>query len=178
MPRLFTALEIPHELALRLSLVRGGLYGAKWIDADNYHITLRFFGDVDARTADEIAHSLDDIRRGGFQLTTEILDVFGGNKPRALFAKVNRAEPLRELQSDHERIAQRAGLRPEGRKFLPHVTLARLKQTRPDEIADFLSQRGGLGSQTFDVKRFVLMSSKASVGGGPYIVEEAYDLAA
>ena len=53
MPRLFTALEIPRNAALSLSLLRGGLPGGRWIDVENYHITLRFIGDVDGRTADE-----------------------------------------------------------------------------------------------------------------------------
>ena len=47
MPRLFTALEIPRNAAMSLSLLRGGLPGARWIDVENYHITLRFIGDVD-----------------------------------------------------------------------------------------------------------------------------------
>ena len=54
MPRLFVALEIPREAALSMSLLRGGLYGARWIDVENYHLTLRFIGDVDAPTADEL----------------------------------------------------------------------------------------------------------------------------
>ena len=65
MPRLFTALEIPRDAALSLSLLRGGLPGARWIDVENYHITLRFIGDVEARVADEIAHALDRVRRVG-----------------------------------------------------------------------------------------------------------------
>ena len=59
MPRLFTGLEIPAEVGFALSLKRGGLTGARWIDAENYHITLRFIGDVDHQTANEVADSLD-----------------------------------------------------------------------------------------------------------------------
>ena len=47
MPRLFVGLEIPREVAQALSLLRGGLSGARWIDPENYHLTLRFAGDVD-----------------------------------------------------------------------------------------------------------------------------------
>jgi 2'-5' RNA ligase len=54
MPRLFVGLEIPREVGQTLSLLRGGLPGARWIDPENYHITLRFIGDIDdsARSAD------------------------------------------------------------------------------------------------------------------------------
>ena len=71
MPRLFTALEIPRNAAMSLSLLRGGLPGARWIDVENYHITLRFIGDVDGRTADEIVERLDRIDRPEFQLRLE-----------------------------------------------------------------------------------------------------------
>ena len=54
MPRLFAALELPRDTTMSLSLLRGGLPGARWIDVENYHITLRFIGDVDGPTADEI----------------------------------------------------------------------------------------------------------------------------
>ena len=47
MPRLFTGLEIPAEIGQTLSSLRGGLPGARWIDPENYHVTLRFIGDID-----------------------------------------------------------------------------------------------------------------------------------
>ena len=53
MPRLFTGIEIPDELRRRLSFLRGGLQGARWIDAENYHLTLRFVGDIDNPQARE-----------------------------------------------------------------------------------------------------------------------------
>ena len=58
MPRLFTGLEIPQEIGHSLSSLRGGLPGARWIDPENYHVTLRFIGDIDDYIANEIAHSL------------------------------------------------------------------------------------------------------------------------
>src|SRR5580704_14355970 len=63
MPRLFTALELPSDVAAALALTRGGLFGARWIGPENYHITLRFIGDIDARLADEVADALDDVSR-------------------------------------------------------------------------------------------------------------------
>ena len=68
------------------------------------------------------------------------------------------------------------GLPPDQRKFIPHVTLARLKGVSTRDIADYLSLRGGFVAGPFEVDRFVLFSAKESTGGGPYIVEEAYPL--
>src|ERR1051326_6950890 len=68
MPRLFTALEIPAQTALSLSMLRGGLPGARWIDPENYHLTLRFIGDIDDVLSREIAFMLGNVRRLGFEL--------------------------------------------------------------------------------------------------------------
>ena len=161
MPRLFTAIELPPEIAMSLSMLRGGLPGARWIDPENYHITLRFIGDIDGPTADEIAVALSRVERRPLRL-------------RLLGVEANAA--LNELQGEHERILQRIGLRPEGRRYIPHVTLARLRGARGADIANYLSLRGNFSTEPFSVERFVLFSSKASVGGGPYIAEETYAL--
>jgi 2'-5' RNA ligase len=177
MPRIFTALEIPADVGQSLSILRGGLPGARWIDPENYHLTLRFIGDVDDPTAREVASLLGKVRRGAFSLKFESLDAFGGRRPRAVVAAVAPVAPLMELQAEHERLMQRVGLDPEGRKYTPHVTLARLRDTSSRQVADYLSTRALLAPLPFTVSRFVLFSSRASVGGGPYVVEEAYPLA-
>jgi RNA 2',3'-cyclic 3'-phosphodiesterase len=178
MPRLFTGLEIPAVLSDSLSLLRGGLPGARWIDPENYHLTLRFIGDVDDGVAQEIEWLLGKIRREDFELRIDGLQSFGGRKPRAIVAMVVPSPAVMELQAEHERLMQRAGLDPEGRKYTPHVTLARLRDTSSFEVAEYLSARAGFRSQPFTVSRFVLFSARASVGGGPYVVEAAYPLAA
>jgi 2'-5' RNA ligase len=61
---------------------------------------------------------------------------------------------------------------------VPHVSLARLRGSSAIELADFIHQAGRFQPLEFEVGRFVLFSSKASVGGGPYLVEQAYPLAA
>ena len=178
MPRLFTGLEIPAALGESLSLLRGGLPGARWIDAENYHVTLRFIGDVDDEIAQEIAWMLGKVRRSNFDLRLDGLSAFGGRKPRAIVAAVAPSPSVMELQAEHERLMQRVGLDPEGRKYTPHVTLARLRDSSSFEVAEYLSARGAFRAPPFKVSRFVLFSSRASVGGGPYVVEAAYPLAA
>jgi len=177
MPRLFTALEVPREVAQSLAMLRGGLPGARWIDPENYHVTLRFIGDINDVMAREIAYMLDQVKRRAFEVKFNGLHSFGGRKPRAVVATVVPVSPLAELQAEHERILQRVGLEPEGRKFMPHVTLARLRDSSSQQVADYLATRGPMNGLTFPVERFVLYSSKSSVGGGPYIVEADYPLA-
>ncbi len=177
MPRLFTALEIPSDVGQSLALLRGGLPGARWVDPENYHLTLRFIGDIGYDLADEIAGMLDQVARRKFSLHIEGLDSFGGNRPRALVAAVRPDAELVELQAEHERIMQRAGLEPD-RKYRPHVTLARMRDTTSRQVAEFLSLRQPFRLPPFSVSRFVLYSSRNSVGGGPYVVEAEYPLLA
>jgi 2'-5' RNA ligase len=176
MPRLFTGVEIPSDVGQSLATLRGGLPGARWIDPENYHLTLRFIGDVDDLIAHEVASMLGRVKRGAFDLHFEGLTSFGGRKPRAVVATVAPAQALLEVQSEHERLMQRIGLQPEGRKYTPHVTLARLRDSSSRDVAKFLAARGYFRTAAFPVSRFVLFSSRASVGGGPYVVEASYPL--
>ena len=178
MPRLFTGLEIPSDVGQSLATLRGGLPGARWIDPENYHVTLRFIGDVDDSIAREVASMLGRVRREAFELRVDDLKSFGGRKPRAIVATLGPAQALMELQAEHERLMQRVGLEPEGRKYIPHVSLARLRESSSRQVADYLALRAPFCSPPFRVSRFVLFSSRASVGGGPYVVEAAYPLAA
>lgn len=176
MPRLFTGLEIPSQTGLMLSLLRGGLRGARWIDPENYHITLRFIGDVDDRMADEIVDTLDRVHRAPVEVRITGLGAFANGKPHAVFARVEPTGELLEMQAEQERMMQRLKLQPERRKYLPHVTLARCRSASNEDVARWLAEHGGFQGLTFTANRFVLLSSKDSVGGGPYLVEEAYPL--
>jgi 2'-5' RNA ligase len=139
---------------------------------------LRFIGDIDGVSANEIAMLLARIDRKPFDVTVQGLTSFGGRKPRAVVATIQPSRPLIELQAELERLMQRLGLDPEGRKFVPHVTLARLYDASSQDVADYLSVRGYFPSKVFTAERFVLFSARATTGGGPYVVEDSYALSA
>ena len=175
MPRLFTALEIPVGIASDLSLYRGGLPGARWMEPESYHVTLRFVGDVDHATARDVAAALAESRRSPpIDVAIDGLASFGGDKPRAIFARVMPSPDLTRLQAEQEKLVRRAGLEPETRKFTPHVTLARMRGVRSGDVAAFIARAGLIPRLAFTATRFVLYSSRDSVGGGPYVVEAAY----
>jgi 2'-5' RNA ligase len=178
MPRFFAALEIPKDVAQSLSLLRGGLQGARWIDVENYHLTLRFIGDVDERTADDVLDAFDHVSKQEFELQLSGINVFGSKKPRALYANVTANETLNSLQASIDSQCRRIGIMPDGRKFTPHIALARLRHTNHYALRDYLDARSNFKSRTFNVEKFVVMSSKNSRGGGPYIIEERYLLGA
>jgi RNA 2',3'-cyclic 3'-phosphodiesterase len=176
MPRLFTGLEVPEAVVGQLALMRGGVVGARWLEPDDYHITLRFVGGVDGDVARDIADTLDDIRRPKALISFEGLSWFGGDKPRAIVAKVKAEPALMGLQAEQERRLRRIGIEPETRKYTPHVTLARLRGAGQAVIASYLAERGALVADSFVAQRFVLYSARAGSGGGPYVVEAAYPL--
>ena len=175
MPRLFTGIEIPDDVVWHLSMLRGGLQGAQWITPENYHLTLRFLGDVCERQAAQFADALTTLHFESFDLELSGVGSFGGNKPRAIWAALKPCSALDLLQKVHERIARAIGAEPETRAFTPHITLARLRSTSTIDVADYLARHGAFFCQPFKVKRFVLFSARPHYGGGPYVIEEGYD---
>lgn len=177
MPRLFVGLEIPDDVAAFLSGRRGGLPGARWIDAENYHITLRFIGDIDLRTAREVDEMLLDLPVPRLEIVLDHLGTFGGDRPHTVYAGVQPNKALNALQADLERRTRRLGLPAESRKFTPHVTLARLRGASVLDVADYLAAQDGFRPLRFETGQITLFSSRESVGGGPYLVEAAYPMA-
>ena len=172
--RLFTGLELPSDIAFDLNFMQGGVMGARWIDRESFHITLRFIGDIDDAMGRDVAYALDDAEIRPFSISIKGIDVFGGNKPHAIIARIDENAELSRLQAAQERICQSLGLAPEGRKYIPHVTLARLRDPDPHALRVFIESHALYRSRPFVIERFVLFSSKPSRGGGPYAVEEAY----
>src|ERR1700716_1069004 len=86
MPRIFTGLELPLDVAQSLAMLRGGLQGARWIDPADYHVTLRFIGDVDDTLAREVASLLGKVSRPPLELRLDGLSSFGGGRPRGRIA--------------------------------------------------------------------------------------------
>jgi 2'-5' RNA ligase len=177
-PRLFTGLEIPPTIAEALALKRGALRGSRWIEPSDYHITLRFLGDVEVEVAEALHERLIDARvRSPFAVTLDGLASFGGDRPRAILATVAPNPELLDLQAEQERLAREAGAEPERRKFTPHVTLARLRrEAGAEDVAGYLGERGLFAPLTFTADRVALFSARESKGGGPYVVEAAYPL--
>lgn len=176
MPRLFTGLKIPKQLAAQLSLLRGGISGARWIEPEDYHITLGFMGDIDPATADEVVLGLETLHASSISLQVCGLDSFGHKKSRAIFARIEANDVLAQLQKSHENLLRNIGIPMQARKYVPHITLARTSQANPTDVLKFLSANSGFTSELFQISQFTLFSARESVGGGPYHSEAVFDL--
>lgn len=176
MPRLFTGITLPPALADELSDFATPLAGARWIEPEDMHLTLRFAGDIDNPTADEFHAALSSIDEPAFELRLSGFGAFGGQQPRTLWAGVVENPWLEGLARANERAARSAGLPPDKHGFKAHVTLARLRGTRPESVARVLEQLGAFKSAPFQVETFALFSSRPKVGGGPYVIEDTFEL--
>ena len=176
MPRLFTAIELPDAIRSELRSLHSPIDGARWVEPADMHLTLRFFGDTGGHTARELIASLAEIEHDVFPLRVIGAGAFGGNDPHTVWAGIEPSPQLDALARAHEKAARNAGLAPETRTYKPHITLARLRQVRVDDVARFLSRASGYRSAPFYVARTVLMSSKPGTGGGPYAIEDSFPL--
>lgn len=176
MPRLFTAIELPDNVRAELRQLHLPMPNARWLRPEDYHLTLRFAGDINNSLAEEFAANLAAIDTDAFEIRLSGLGAFGGNDPHNVWVGVEPSHELELLARAHEKAARAAGLTPDTRMFKPHVTLARLKYSSADAVARFFTRFGGYRSEPIYVSEFVLMSSKPMTGGGPYGAVECFPL--
>jgi len=177
MLRLFVGIGFPPELKLRLSLLRSGMPGAKWVDPGNFHLTLRFIGDTGETVAADIDEALARLRARRFILQLAGTGVFGGgDKPRSLWVGVERSPELVALRDKIEQALVRIGLVPEPRKFSPHVTLARLHKPALDKLSDFLAAHVQFRAAAYPVEGFSLIASFQTKAGSIYEDQADYPL--
>lgn len=177
MIRLFVALELPSEIRDRLAMLSTGIDGARFVASENLHITLRFIGDVEEPVIDDIVAPLARIRAEPFPVTLTGAGHFeSGRRVRAVWIGVEKSRPLMELQERIEAAVARAGLPPEGRRFVPHITMARLRNVAPGAIRGWLSNSTLFRAVPFQANRFVLFSSHLGREGSHYRIEEAFPL--
>lgn len=177
MIRLFVALGLPESLSLRLAGLQQPIPRSRWVSPENMHVTLRFIGEVSRGEADDIGDMLSRIAVPSFDLTVSGIGCFGSKgRLRALWAGVEKSPELVRLQGKVETACQRAGQMPEGRKFHPHVTLARCRDIREDHARTFLYANDGFFGGNVRINEFVLYSSRLGRDGPVYTPEARFPL--
>lgn len=178
MYRLFAGLEVPRDIGEVLQSISRGVTGASWRPIENYHITLRFFGEMDHDTAKALDEELATISAPQMRLKLKSAGWFGGADPHALWAGVEKHDDLTELAGFCERTARRIGLPREKRVFRPHVTLAYCHGTPMEAAMSFCQKHALLDIGPFWVERFHLYSSWSGKGPSRYVSEAEYPLGA
>lgn len=172
MPRLFVAITPPEPVCDLLLDTMEGVDGVRWQDADNLHVTLRFVGEVDGAQAEDLALALSSVRAPPFALQIAGVGNFaksrrGEKRPHALWAALAESAALEALRQKVERACERAGLPREERRFIPHITLARLGSASGD-LAGWLSAHARLASEPWTVESFALFESHLTGHGSEY----------
>ena len=178
MIRLFVALDLPEAVRQRLAGLQGGVPGARWLAPENLHVTLRFLGEVDEPTAQDIDAELDRLVAAPFDFSLEGKDYFGAGKkkPYALILTVPRTGPLQTLRDKVDRAAVAAGLPPDDRKYRPHVTVARLKDAPMERVRRWVAEYGPLQVGPLPAERFVLYRSHLGSAAASYEPLATYPL--
>jgi 2'-5' RNA ligase len=177
--RLFVGIELAWTVRERLALLAGGVPGARWVPPENFHLTLRFIGEVPGHRAEEIYHALAALHAPRFELSLAGVGTFSkGGREVALWVGVERNPRLEHLQSKVETALRRAGLEPERRRFAPHVTLARLGNgTVESKLATFVQANNLFRAEPMPVGHFTLFSARLGKEASVYTPEVEYTLA-
>jgi 2'-5' RNA ligase len=177
MIRLFVAIEIPEELRRRMAAISQGVERARWVPEENIHLTLRFIGEVREDVMEDIVAELSKVGGDPFDVTLVGAGHFeSGRRIRALWIGVERNPALQALRERIDAAIVRAGLEPEGRKFKPHITLARINDASPEEVRAWLQANALFRSVPITVGQFVLFSSFQSRSGSIYQSEAEFPL--
>ena len=177
MHRLFVALDFPERIKERLSSICCGLPGARWVTPEHMHLTIRFIGEVDSSVFRDVREALADVRCSPFSLRLEGVGFFPPRgKPRVVWVGIEKSDQLLQLRNRVETVLVKTGLEPEGRKYAPHVTLARLNNSPSSKVADFLSRSSFFRTDEFRNTAFMLYSSVLNSKGAKHYIEEVYQL--
>lgn len=177
MYRLFIAVDMPRELQERVGNMFFGMPGAKWVAEEQLHLTLRFIGEVDGGVFEDIREGLSEIKADSFTMQLKGMGYFPPRKkPKVLWVGIDKNEKLTILRNRVEAAVVKAGLPPEQRKFSPHITLARLRDTPLKKVTNFLAGNSLYESESFQVSEFHLYSSVLTPKGAIHQLEATYPL--
>ena len=176
MPRLFIAIDLPESTKDSLAVLQNGLREAKWVARDNLHLTVRFIGDVCQEEVHEIHSVLAAVRGTPFTFEFGEVGVFSsGKKLRSMWGGVKDGSSIEILRQQIDRSLFGLGFKPEGRRYIPHITLARFR-CRPSVLLDFMARTGFGTFPSVRADQFILFSSFLTRTGAIYTPEAYYPL--
>jgi len=164
--RLFVAIELPDQLKARLAAMRTEIAGARWVAAEQLHLTLAFLGEVAQERLEALCATLAEVRQAPFELHFDKLGCFSHHRnPRVLWIGFEQQPALLQLAEQINRAVISCGIPLEERPFNAHITLARLKQTAGGEVAPFLAVPPNGELPHLAVREFVLFQSLLTAQG-------------
>ena len=171
MYRLFVAVPLPEGVKERILELRSNIPGARWMGSEQLHVTLKFIGAVEGHSAETIRECLSCVTFSPFPLQFKGVGFFPSG---VLWTGIAHPEEIAALRRRIENTLFDAGIPRERRKFSPHVTVARLKNSPLGSVKRFLKNHDSFRTESFIVDRFILFSSILKPSGAVYTVEAEY----
>lgn len=176
--RLFTAFDVPAPLQDRLSTLQEEIdLDAKWTSREQFHVTVRFIGEVSREQAVRYEQALAGIHASTVRCVPYGLDVLPSRRsPRVLMLGFNRTDSLMTLYEVVSDALDGEGLDPESRTYRPHVTLGRLDEVSPERIQDILRSYEDVSPDPFTVDHFILYESTLRSDGAVHDPQATFPL--
>lgn len=183
--RLFIAIEIPNEIKeflYQLIYLKTSLDGVSIVQKGNFHITLKFLGEVNEGLIPDITNTLRKISNGFSPFTLKITHpgVFPDKfKPRVIWIGTENTDSLKEMAKRIDEEMESLGFKREDKNFKSHITVARVKNFHNGKylFEKILKKFSGESSQLkFQVEEFVLMKSTLTPKGSIYDVLQRFPL--
>ncbi|MFB6248775.1 MAG: RNA 2',3'-cyclic phosphodiesterase [Salinibacter sp.] len=176
--RLFTALDPPDALRTQAARLRApGALDARWSSPDQYHVTLRFLGEVDPDRAARYTAALGRVGGPPPECRPYGLDVLPSRRhPSVLILGLDRTDTLLALYESVSTHLEAEGLDPEERRYRPHVTLARLGDVSAEAVHRFLDRHEAGALPSFRPDHFHLYESTLTPNGAVHERRSSYPL--
>ena len=172
--RIFLAIDIPQNLKKEIKKFISDCYkienkNIKYVEEENLHITLKFFGEVEKEKVKEIQNSFSNIKQSNFCLRLSKIGCFPDFKrAKVLWIGIEDSKELNNFFNFIEEKCISLGFKSEEREFRPHITIARFKSQPENNIIDFLTNNIKKEFGEFFADRFILYESKLTPRGPIY----------
>ena len=170
MIRAFAAIPLPDSVTDLLEEVQDDLPAGRPVLPEHMHLTLVFLGELRPPDLEEVHLAFEAVRVPAPEIAIRGLGQFGTSQPRSIHAVVALGPALRHLQAKLEQAARSAGVEIPARRYVPHVTIARLQGRREDAapVANFVARRAMIAPPPFRAEAFCLYRSHLRPDGAEY----------
>lgn len=177
MIRLFVAYDLPDDVRMLICGMGATIPGARAVPTDQLHLTLKFIGDVEESMLPDLREALSEVVSPPLLIKLQGVGHFPprGN-PKVLWCGISPTLETIQLRNSIEKALDAIGIPRERRKFSPHVTLARLRNSPLKRVTQFLAGNSMFETPTFRVDNFRLYSSVLSTRGAVHTVQAEFPM--
>lgn len=176
--RLFTAIDPTDEVRNQLRSIQDeSKLSVRWSPPEQFHVTIRFIGEVDEPQAHNYDAALESLNLAPVECEPYGFDVLPTRRsPRVLTLGLKRTDEIMDLYEGVSKALESEGLSPEDRKYKPHITVARLDPEDRDAVHEFLQNHKEESFPTFKADNLVLFESTLTPEGAIHEAFATYPL--